>query len=171
MVDVFELLTIHQLLKSISNWIIHSIQIRWVRCPVCRFKNNQEHLSARWLTVDSHDSKSRWPVLSRSHTWSQTWSLTFFLLITWSQVMELGPIRWGIWAPVKAVITIAIRLRYDYDTTIRYDTTTHSTTSEVVEITICMQFDCETTTTRLRRKTDMLIFCSRRMEAGARYTS
>ena len=54
-----------------------------------------------------------------------------------------------------------IRLRYD-------DTTTQSTTTEVIEITICVRFDCDTTTTRLRRKIDMFIFCSRRMEAGAR---
>ena len=44
----------------------------------------------------------------------------------------------------KAMITIAIRLRYD-------DTTTHSTTTEVIEITICVRFDCDTTTIRLRR--------------------
>jgi len=31
------------------------------------------------------------------------------------------------------------------------DTTTHSTTTEVIEITICVQFDCNTTTIRLRR--------------------
>ena len=43
----------------------------------------------------------------------------------------------------KGVITIAIRLRYD-------DTTTHSTTTEVIEITICVRFDCDTTTIRLR---------------------
>ena len=34
-----------------------------------------------------------------------------------------------------------------------------------------LRFDHDTITTRLRRKTDMLIFCSRRMEAGARDTS
>jgi len=44
----------------------------------------------------------------------------------------------------KAVITIAIRLRYD-------DTTAHSTTTEVIEITTCIRFDCDTTTIRLRR--------------------
>ena len=59
----------------------------------------------------------------------------------------------------SAVITIAIRLRYD-------DTTTHSTTTKVIEITICVRFDCDTTTTRLRRKIHMFIFCSRRI---ARY--
>ena len=66
-----------------------------------------------------------------------------------------------------AYITIAIRLRYD-------DTTTHSTTTEVIEITICVRFDCGTTTTRLRRKIDMFIFACvelRRMEAGAHDTS
>ena len=57
---------------------------------------------------------------------------------------------------IKAYITIAIRLRYD-------DTTTYSTTTEVIEITICIRFDCDTTTTRLPRKIDMLIFCSRRI--------
>ena len=41
-----------------------------------------------------------------------------------------------------------IRLRYD-------DTTTHSTTMEVIKITICVRFDCDTTTTKI----DMLIFC------------
>jgi len=64
----------------------------------------------------------------------------------------------------SSVITIAIRLRYD-------DTTTHSTTTELIEITICVRFDCDTTTTRLWRKIDMLIFCSRLLEAGARDTS
>jgi len=34
-----------------------------------------------------------------------------------------------------------IRLRYG-------DTTTHSTTTEVIEITICVRFDCDTTTTK-----------------------
>ena len=43
-------------------------------------------------------------------------------------------------------ITIAIRLRYD-------DTTTHSATTKVIEITICVRFDCDiydydTTTTK-----------------------
>jgi len=79
---------------------------------------------------------------------------------------------------MKAMITIAILLRYDYDPTIdpttiplrgiayitiaiqlRYDdTTTHSTTTEVIEITICVRFDYDTTTTRLWRKIDMFIF-------------
>jgi len=52
-----------------------------------------------------------------------------------------------------------IRLRSD-------DTTTHSTTTEVIEITICVRFDCNTTTTRLRRKIDMFIFCSRRIASN-----
>ena len=52
-----------------------------------------------------------------------------------------------------------IRLRYD-------DATTHSTTTQVIEITICFRFDCDTTTTRLRRKIDMLIFCSRRIASN-----
>ena len=56
-----------------------------------------------------------------------------------------------------------MRLRYD-------DTTTHSTTTEVIEITICVRFDCDATTTRLRRKIDMFIL-PRRMETGARDTS
>jgi len=80
----------------------------------------------------------------------------------------------------KAVITTAIQQRYDYDpTTIRLrrdigykrsrivslyhnydstttrlrhdDTTTHSTTTEVIGITICVRFDCDTTMIRLRR--------------------
>jgi len=39
------------------------------------------------------------------------------------------------------------QLRFDYDTTtIAYDvTTTHSTTTEVIEITICVRFSCDTT--------------------------
>jgi len=51
-----------------------------------------------------------------------------------------------------------IRLGYD-------DATTHSTTTEVIEITIWVRFDCDTTTTttQLRRKNDMFIFCSRRI--------
>jgi len=57
-----------------------------------------------------------------------------------------------------------IRLRYD-------DATTQSTTAEVIETTICIRFDCDTTTTRLRRNIDMLIFCSLRVKAGARDTS
>jgi len=52
---------------------------------------------------------------------------------------------------LKAYITIAIRLRYD-------DTTTHSTTTKVIEITIRVRFDCDTATIRLRRKIDMFIF-------------
>jgi len=60
----------------------------------------------------------------------------------------------------QAYMTIAIRLRYDYDAT---DTTTHSTTTEVIEITIYVRFHCDTTTTRLRRKTEMFTFCSRRI--------
>ena len=41
----------------------------------------------------------------------------------------------------NAVITIVIRLRYN-------DTTTHSTMTEVIEITICVRFSCDTTTTK-----------------------
>ena len=44
--------------------------------------------------------------------------------------------------------------------------TTHSTTTEVIEITICVRFDWDTTTTRLRRKIDMFIFCSRRIASN-----
>ena len=40
----------------------------------------------------------------------------------------------------KAYITIAIRLRYD-------DATTHSTTTEVIEITIRLRYDYDPTTT------------------------
>jgi len=36
-VDVLELLTMHQLLKIIPNWIIRRVQIRWVRWPIWRF--------------------------------------------------------------------------------------------------------------------------------------
>jgi len=36
-----------------------------------------------------------------------------------------------------------IRLRYVYD-----DTKTHSITTEVTEITICVRFDCDTATTK-----------------------
>jgi len=51
-------------------------------------------------------------------------------------------------------------------------TTAHSTTTEVIEITICVRFDCDTTTTRLRRKIDMFIFCSRRMASnGSRHAT
>jgi len=40
------------------------------------------------------------------------------------------------------VITIAIQLRQDYDTSYIYDdTTTHSTTMEVIEITIRLRYD------------------------------
>ena len=45
------------------------------------------------------------------------------------------------WSSTKAYITTAIRLRYD-------DTTTHSNTMEVIEITICVRFECDTTTTK-----------------------
>jgi len=41
-----------------------------------------------------------------------------------------------------------IRLRYD-------DTATHSTTTEVIEIKMCVRFDYDTTTIRLRRKIDV----------------
>ena len=57
-----------------------------------------------------------------------------------------------------------IRLWYD-------DTTTYSTTMEVIEIMICVQFDCDKTTIWLRQKIDMFMFCLRRMEAAARDTS
>jgi len=40
-----------------------------------------------------------------------------------------------------SVFTIAIRLRYD-------DTTMHSTTTKVIEITICIRFDYSTTKTK-----------------------
>ena len=41
----------------------------------------------------------------------------------------------------EACITIAIRLRYN-------DTTTHSTATKVIKITICVRFNCDTTTTK-----------------------
>jgi len=53
-----------------------------------------------------------------------------------------------------------IRVRHD-------DTTTHSTTTEVIEITIRLRYDYDKTMTRLRRKIDMLICCSRGIETGA----
>ena len=77
-----------------------------------------------------------------------------------------------------ALISVSLSRDHNYDSTtirLRYDdATTHSTTTEVIEITICVRFDCDTTTTRLRRKIDTLIFArveSRRMETGARDTS
>ena len=57
-----------------------------------------------------------------------------------------------------------IRLRYD-------DTTTHSTTTEVIEITICVRFDCNMTTIRLRRKMTCSFVARVELEAGARDTS
>jgi len=42
-----------------------------------------------------------------------------------------------------------IRLRYD-------DTTTHSTTTEVMEVTIRLRYDYDKNTTRLRRKNDVI---------------
>ena len=57
-----------------------------------------------------------------------------------------------------------IRLQYD-------DTTTHSTMTEVIEITVCIRFDCDTTTTRLRRKTDMFILLASNGSRRARDTS
>jgi len=53
--------------------------------------------------------------------------------------------------PSIAVITIAIRLQYD-------DTTTHSTTTEVIEIAVCVRFDCDATTIRLRSIARLLPF-------------
>ena len=73
---------------------------------------------------------------------------------------HIGPIS----ICTKAVITIAIRLRHDYDTTIPRRIRLRRKWSK-------LRFDCDTTTTRLRRKIDMLIFCSRRMETGTRDTS
>ena len=49
-----------------------------------------------------------------------------------------------------AYITISNRLRYD-------DATTHSTTTELIEIMICVRFNYNTTT-RLRRKIDVNFF-------------
>ena len=63
------------------------------------------------------------------------------------------------------------QMRFDYDrTTIRRydDTTTHTTTTKVVEITTCIRCDCDTTTIRLRIDMfiDMFIFCSRRISSN-----
>jgi len=60
-----------------------------------------------------------------------------------------------------AYISIAIRLRYDYDTMIPRRIRRLRKWSK-------LWFDCDTTSTSLRRKIDMLIFCSRGMETGAR---
>jgi len=54
----------------------------------------------------------------------------------------------------KAVITIAIRLRYD-------DTTTYSTTTEVIEIVIRLRYDYDPTTTH---RTRLLPFVAIRRE-------
>jgi len=55
-------------------------------------------------------------------------------------------------------LMVDLSLYHNWDsTTIRLwndDTTTHSTTTEVIEITRCVRFDCDT----IRRKIDMLIF-------------
>jgi len=60
-------------------------------------------------------------------------------------------------------MTIEIRLQYD-------DTTMHSTSTEVIEITICVRFDYDVTTTKNRHvhffacvewKQACAIFCSR----------
>ena len=56
-----------------------------------------------------------------------------------------------------------IRLRYD-------DTTMHSTTTKVIDIMISVQFDCNMTMTRLRRKIDVFIFACIELEAGAHDT-
>jgi len=45
---------------------------------------------------------------------------------------------------IVAYITTAIRLRYD-------DTTSHSPTTEVIEITIRLRYDYDPTTTNVRR--------------------
>ena len=63
----------------------------------------------------------------------------------------------------KDYITIVIRLRND-------DTTTQSTTTEVIEIKICIRFNCDTTTMKNWRSFFACVE-SRRMEAGVRYTS
>jgi len=98
----------------------------------------------------------------------------------WGQENERKSIPLG-----KAVITTAIRLRYDYDTTtirgigykpisqLRFncETTTirryHDAfdyTTEVIEITICVRFDCDTTTIRLRRIARLFPFDAIRRE-------
>ena len=63
-------------------------------------------------------------------------------------------------ASIKAYITIVIWLWYEYDTRM------HSTTTEVIEIMICVRFDCDTTMTRLRRKIDVFIFCLLRITSN-----
>jgi len=72
----------------------------------------------------------------------------------------------------------ALQLRFDYDTStirLRYDdTTTHSTATEVIEITIRLRYDCDPTTTycarllpfdaiRREQKINILVFRSCRV--------
>ena len=61
--------------------------------------------------------------------------------------------------PIKPIS----QLRFDYDTTTirRYHYAFDYITTEVIEITICVRFDCDTTTTR-----HMFIFCSRRIASN-----
>ena len=75
------------------------------------------------------------------------------------KVQRLTPVLLSLYHNCDSTTT---RLIYD-------DTTMHSTTTEVIEITICVPFDFDTTTTRLRRKIDMLIFCSSNGSRRARY--
>jgi len=60
--------------------------------------------------------------------------------------------------------SITIRLRYD-------DTTTHSITTEVIELTICVRFDCDTTL-RLRSDYDVSRACfhSTRFNTSKKWT-
>jgi len=69
--------------------------------------------------------------------------------------------------------TVVLSLYHNCDSTtiqLRYDdTTTHSTMTTVIEITICVRFDCDTTTIRLWRKLTCSFFAnvkSHQMEAG-----
>jgi len=75
-----------------------------------------------------------------------------------TRYMVTSSLRFTVFVPSKACDSTLIRLQYD-------DTTMHSTMTEVIEITIWVRFDCDTTTTWLRRKIDV-IFCLRRMASN-----
>ena len=65
------------------------------------------------------------------------WAASYMLLPFWFLLLSLYH---------NYCDSTTIRLWYD-------DTTKHSTTTEVIEITICVRFDCDTTTTRVTTTT------------------
>jgi len=69
--------------------------------------------------------------------------------------------KWPVvrWCAVKAYITTAIWLRYDYDTTIPRRIQLRRKWSK-------LRFAFDSTATRLRRKIDLFIFCSRRIASN-----